>query len=435
MSRPRHAYVDPGAQPVPPVAAAEGPGKLGTAAEGPGKLGTAAEGPGKLGTAAASEAGSSPRFPLPLAGIAIFAALRLLALGVAAYLLPRGKFQTLHYSLWHLIASWDSAAYLNIAAHGYSYIPGDLRHDVIFAWFPGYPAAIDTLSWIPGVGTDRAALTVTIAAGLAAAWGLTRLGLALTGDSRISLLMVALWAVAPGSLAWIMLYSEALFCALAVWSLVALVERRWLTAAGLAILAGTMRSTALALIAAVAVAALIPLIRAVRAREPFGVWWRPAVALLAAPLGLLGYWAYSAWATHHLGGFGWVEDNAHNGFDWGKGIVVAAKTAIISGPTAPVALTLLVIAAAVVLTACSLTERIPVYLHVYTLVVVVLALAPGPFYLGSKPRFLLPAMLLGLPLARLLARARVWVLIPLLAVLAAASTWFGMYLMTVGWAP
>jgi hypothetical protein len=405
MSRPGHAYSDPVAQPAPPA------------------------------SAAADEGGISPRFPLALAGVAIFASIRLLALGVSAFLLPRGKFHTLHYSLWHLIASWDSGRFLSIAAHGYSYVPGNLRLDVIFAWFPGYPAAIDTLSWIPGVGADRAALTVTIAAGLAAAWGLTRLGLAVTGDQRISLLMVALWAVAPGSLVWTMLYSEALFCALAVWSLVALVERRWLTAAGLTILAGTVRSTALALVAAVAVAALPPVIRAVRAREPIGAWWRPAAAVVTAPLGLVGYWAYSAWATHHLGGFVWVENNAHNSFDWGKGIILAAKQAIIYGPNASVALTLLVIAAAVILTAWSLAERIPVYLHAYTLVVVVLALAPGPYYLGSKPRFLLPAMLLGLPLARLLARARIWVLIPLIAVLAAASTWFGIYLMTTGWAP
>ena len=403
MSRPRPAYVDPAAQPAPPV------------------------------PAAADQ--SSPRVPLWLAAIGVFAVIRLLALGVSAFLLPRGKFQTLHYSLWHLIASWDGARYLTIAAQGYSYLPGNLRHDVVFAWFPGYPAAIDTLSWIPGVGADRAALTVTLAAGLAAAWGLARLGLALTGDQRISLLMVALWAVAPGSLVWTMLYSEALFCALAVWSLVALVERHWLTAAGLTILAGTVRSTAIALVAAVAVAALPTVIRAVRAGEPAGAWWRPAVAVLAAPLGLLGYWGYSAWATHHVAGFGWVEKNAHNSFDFGKGIVVAAENAVISGPTAPIALTLLVIAAAVTLTACSLTERIPVYLHAYTLVVVVLALAPGPYYLGSKPRFLLPAILLGLPLARLMARARIWVLIPLFAVLAAASTWFGMYLMSTGWAP
>ena len=405
MSRPGHAYSDPVAQPALPV------------------------------PAAADEGGTSPRIGLALAGVAIFASIRLLALGVSAFLLPRGKFHTLHYSLWHLIASWDSGRYLHIAAHGYSYVPGNLRLDVIFAWFPGYPAAIDTLSWIPGVGADGAALTVTIAAGLAAAWGLTRLGLALTGDQRISLLMVALWAVAPGSLVWTMLYSEALFCALAVWSLVALVERRWLTAAGLTILAGTVRSTAIALVAAVAIAGLPPVIRAVRAREPIGSWWRPAVAVVTAPLGLVGYWAYSAWATHHLAGFAWVEENAHNSFDWGKGIILAAKQAIIYGPNASVALTLLVIAAAVILTGCSLAERIPVCLHAYTLVVIVLALAPGPYYLGSKPRFLLPAMLLGLPLARPLARAPIWVLIPVIAILAAASTWFGIYLMTTGWAP
>jgi hypothetical protein len=28
-----------------------------------------------------------------------------------------------------------------------------------------------------------------------------------------------------------------------------------------------------------------------------------------------------------------------------------------------------------------------------------------------------------------------WVLIPLIAMLAAASTWFSLYLMSVGWAP
>jgi hypothetical protein len=136
-------------------------------------------------------------------------------------------------------------------------------------------------------------------------------------------------------------YAEALFCALAIWALIALLERRWLTAAGLTILAGTVHSNAVALVATVAVAALPALIRAAQARQ---------------------------------------------------------HTA-------------------------------------YTLVIVVLALGTGPYYLGSKPRFLLPAMLLGLPLARLLAPARTWVLIPLIAILGAASTWFSLYLMSIGWAP
>ena len=345
------------------------------------------------------------------------------------------RFATLHFSLWHLITSWDSVRYLLIAAHGYSYVPGNLRHDVIFAWFPGYPAAIDALAWIPRLGTARAGLVVTVAAGLAAAWGLTRLGLTLTGDRRVSLLLAALWATAPASIVWLMLYSEALFCALAVWALVALVERRWLTAAALTIGAGAVRSSAMALVAAVAVAALAALIQAARARQELAAWWRPAAALLLAPLGLLGYWGYTAWMTHRLAGWFWVEKNAQNSFDWGWAVIAALKQAAIDGPTAPNALTLLVIAAALALTAWSVTDRIPACLHVYTVVIVVLALAPGPDYLGSKPRFLLPAMLLGLPLARLLAGARAWVLVPLIALLAAVSTWFGMYLMTIGWAP
>ena len=66
MSRPRHAYVDPAAQPGPPVPSGVGRGQ------------------------------AVQRVPLPVAPIAIFTSIRLLALGVSAFLLPRGKFQTLH---------------------------------------------------------------------------------------------------------------------------------------------------------------------------------------------------------------------------------------------------------------------------------------------------------------------------------------------------
>jgi hypothetical protein len=91
----------------------------------------------------------SPGFPLPLFGALSFAGIRVLSLAIAAFLLPRGKFHELHYSLKHLIMSWDSNRYQIIAVHGYSYESGNLHHDSIFAWFPGYPAAIDTISWIP----------------------------------------------------------------------------------------------------------------------------------------------------------------------------------------------------------------------------------------------------------------------------------------------
>ena len=366
--------------------------------------------------------------PLPLYGALIFAGLRVLGLFVAWVLLPRGRFHLIHASVRGLLTSWDAGRYLFIAEHGY---PGNRN----IVWFPGFPGAIRIVHLIPDVHLAAAALIVTTVAGLAAAWGLTRLVMTLTGSRRISLLTTALWATAPASFVLLMAYSEALFCALAIWALIALTERRWLTAAGLTILAGTVRNSALALIAAVIVAAVPVVFRAIEERQRIAAWWRPAAALVLAPAGLLGFFVYADLSTHRLDGWFQLEEKVHNGFDFGRSMLLAVKQAIAWGPSGYVALTLLVIGAAVLLTGFSLFERMPLCLHAYTLVIVGLALASGPGYLGSKPRFLLPAMLLGLPLARWLARLPTLVLVPLIVAFGVASTWFFLFLMSVGWAP
>lgn len=57
-------------------------------------------------------------------------------------------------------------------------------------------------------------------------------------------------------------------------------------------------------------------------------------------------------------------------------------------------------------------------------------------WISSKPRFVLPAMLLALPVARLLAPLRTAALVPLVGVLAVAATWFGLYLTIIArWTP
>jgi hypothetical protein len=378
------------------------------------------------------EAGS--RAGLAARGVLIYAAVRVLSLAVAALLQHHGRFRA--WSLAHLIVSWDSGRYLYIAAHGYAYVPFFRHPESILGSYPGYPLAIDTIAWVPGIGLARAGFAVTIAAGLAAAWGLTRLGMALIGDRRLSLVMVAVWSVAPASIVLSMVYSEALFCALAIWSLVALVERRWLMAGVLTIGAGLVRSsTGVALVAAVTVAALPTVIAALRARQPAAMWWRPAAALLLSPLGVLGYWAYSAVRLRQFGGFIWLEKNGHDSFVWGQGVFLAVKDALFDGPSAVEVMTLLVLAAAVVLTICSLTERFPWCVHVYTLAIVVIALGVGPGWLGSKPRFLLPAVLLSVPVARLLAPLPAWLLGLVIGVLGAASVWFSLFMMTAGGPP
>jgi hypothetical protein len=378
-----------------------------------------------------------PRLSLSVTGMLIFAGIRLLGVAVAAFLLGHGKYRLLHWSLVRWMKSSDGGHYSAIAAHGYTYPAGQLAHASVFSWFPGYPAVIDSIAWLPGVTIVAAGLIVTAVAGLVAAWGLTALGMKLTGDPRISLLLVAIWAVAPSSMVLSMMYAEALFCALAFWALTALVSRRWLTAGLLTLAAGTVRSTALALILAVGVAALIAVIQAVRARQPFGLWWRPLAAAALAPLGLLGFLGYVALATHRLDGWFWVEKHImHMTFDWGTSTLRVARGALLGAPAVDDVLVVGALCVAVLLMLWSLTERIPVYLHVYTIVVVFLALTTSANWISSKPRFMLPAVLLALPLARLLAPVRTSVLVPLIGVLAAATTWFGLYLVVIArWTP
>jgi hypothetical protein len=339
-------------------------------------------------------------------------------------------------SLEQWIIGGDGAFYRAIAAHGYDHELIQLTNSSVFASFPGYPAAIDSLAWLPGISIASAGFAVTILAGLAAAWGLTTLGLKLTADSRISLIMVAIWAVAPGCIALSRVHSEALFCALAVWALVALIDRRWLTAGILVMLAGTVRSTALALVAAVVVAVVPALIQAARTRQPVGAWWRPVAALLLAPLGLLGYWGYVAWVTRRPEGWFWIEEHRfHTSFDWGVGTIRVIWRTFLDGTSVAGLLVVLAILGAVALTAWSLTERIPVYLHVYTVVVAVVAFTISANWLSEKPRYFLPAVLLALPVARLLAPLRASVLVPLIVVFTLASTWIGVYLLVIaGWA-
>ena len=393
--------------------------------------------PGPAGTGRRWSVPQPPRLSLPVTGMLTFAGIRVLGVAVTIFLLGHGKYQLRHWSLIRWMKSSDGGNYWAIAAHGYTYPAGQLAHASVFSWFPGYPAVIDSIAWLPGVTIVAAGLVVVAVAGLAAAWGLTALGMKLTGDPRISLLMVAIWAVAPSSTVLSMMYAEALFCALAIWALVALVSRRWLTAGLLTLAAGTVRSTALALVLTICAAALLAVVQAVRARQPFAQWWRAPAAVLLAPLGLLGYLGYVAVATHRLDGWFWVEKHTcHMVFDWGTSTFRVVKGTLLGTPSVAAVLVVGALCAAVLLTLWSLTERIPIYLHVYTIVVVFLALTTSANWISSKPRFMLPAVLLALPLARLLAPLRTSVLVPLIGVLAVATTWFGLYLTVIArWTP
>ena len=80
-------------------------------------------------------------------------------------------------------------------------------------------------------------------------------------------------------------------------------------------------------------------------------------------------------------------------------------------------------------------ERMPAYLKVYILVTVLLAVLTSSAFLGSKPRVLLPALLLGFPLAKVLAPVRDDVLVVMIAILAVASAWLTLSAAAMGIVP
>jgi hypothetical protein len=155
-----------------------------------------------------------------------------------------------------------------------------------------------------------------------------------------------------------MAYTEALFCALAAWALVFVLERRWVAAGVCCALAGLVRPTAPALVLAVGLAALVCLLRRRDGRRP------PAAALLA-PLGLLGYLLWVGGRTHPGAGLAdrlgaWSEPESRGwqtGFDRGAA-TAGFVTSTLTGSTLAMSLgTARVILASLVMLGVTIWRR------------------------------------------------------------------------------
>ncbi|NYI88929.1 hypothetical protein HNR02_002252 [Amycolatopsis endophytica] len=352
------------------------------------------------------------------------------ALGVAVLTV----FAALHdTSLLAGISAWDGQWYLRIAEHGYELGPTTdaLGHPNPFtprAFFPAYPFLVRLVS--AAVGTTAAAVLVSLAAGLCTAYGLARLGRLVRGGSRrAGYILVALFAATPMSVVLTMAYTEALFCALAVWTLVALLERRWELAGVCCAFAGLVRSSALALVVAVAVVAVIALAR----REGGG---RPLVALALAPAGLFGYLWWTGMRVRPDSGFEaqlatWSDlewQGWRTRFDGGASTARFVFDALTSADSAMSVLTVAVIAGALI--GMALLARRETALVVYAAGILVMALGSSAL-MHAKPRLLLPAFTLLVPVAIALAKRRTNTVLWVCAGVALASAWFGAFALTV----
>ncbi len=241
------------------------------------------------------------------------------------------------HKLRDLLMKWDADWLTSISDHGYLSVPGRVPAESV-AFFPGYPTLVRVVAaplHIFGVdeSTLIAALLVSVAACIALACGLTRLAIVLAQrwqSAPIGLptqlaLAVAVTVTALGApmgVIYAMPYSEALFTALAVWALVALIERRYLLAAGLVLFAGLTRLTAIALVATLCVAAIVELWRYWRGRRADHrppVPWQALAAPMIGASGLLAYLAWASYRTASLGGYFAVQDAGWgSGWDFGR---------------------------------------------------------------------------------------------------------------------
>ncbi|MEU6373479.1 mannosyltransferase family protein [Streptomyces sp. NPDC046909] len=365
-----------------------------------------------------------------MAALGLFAVARLTGTAVLA----ATAWATGHGPLRLLARSWDSRWYLRIAEHGYGYTahphPGISFSDLAF--FPLYPALVRTVTALTPLGSGAAGLLVSWTAASAAAVGIHALTARLHGRA-VATAAVVLWGLLPHSVVLSMAYTEPVLTACAAWALYAVLTGRWLWAGTLAALAGLARPNGFAVAAAVLVTAGHEVFLR-RGKVTHRLW----TGIALAPLGWL---SYVLWVGHRegdpLGGYFDVQRRWGSRFDFGRGALGFVRHLLLSSDRLLYPVALLIVAAAVVLYALLLADRAPLPLLVYSGVLLLITLGGSGFF-ESKPRFLLPAFPLLLPLARALvrtARARPWHAALVAGALAGLSCGYGAYLVVLADTP
>jgi hypothetical protein len=317
------------------------------------------------------------------------------------------------------LVRWDAQWYAGIAADGYGFtrLHPDGRRLSDLAFFPLYPAAERAVATLTGLRLVDAGLLVSAVASLVAAAGLYLVGARLSGP-RAGVLLVLLWAALPVGIVASMAYSEALFTALAAWALLAVLDRRWLTAAVLASAAGLTRPVGIAVAAAVVTAAVLAFGDRSQPRA------RLAVAALVAPAGWLAYLGWVALRTGDPWGYFRVAGRWGNGFDGGAAFGRWVWV-LLSGPRPWLGLfVVLGLGALIGLYLLAVRDRQPPALLVFAGLLLVLAVTTSGYF-GSKPRYLLPAFPLLLPVAVRLAGLRTGARVGVLILLTAGSAAYG----------
>ncbi len=335
-----------------------------------------------------------------------------------------------------LAGRWDAVWYASIGEHGYGRTVwvghGPVRSDLAF--FPLFPALARGVCELSPLDVMASGLVVSWLAALVAAWGIFAVGDLLYGR-RTGTVLAIVWGAAPAAVVQSMAYTESLFTALTAWAVYCVLTKRWIVAGTLTLAAGLTRPTAAAVVVAIWVGAAVEIVRDWRRdRRPQSLCGRPLVAALLAPLGLAGYLLWVGTRTGHLTGYVEVQRQWIKSMDAGQALLKQIER-LLTGPE-PLAGVAVIVAlvVALLLLGLSVRQRQPLPLLALTVVLLIFALT-GTGYFSSRPRLLLPAFGLLLPVAAGLAKARTPVVVAVLSLLATSSAAYGVYMVLVAHAP
>ena len=320
--------------------------------------------------------------------------------------------------LWGLLNKWDAKHYVGIARGGY--FGADIStdgpvHETTMAFFPGFPFLVRAVSGILGTGEAGTAIALNVLFSIALAAGVMALAAQMGMGKWAQVLSAVVVTSAPMSIVFSMPYTEALFGALAIWAVVALVGERWWAAAAYIFVAGLVRLTAVDLVAVFGLMVLL------RARKDWRAW--AAVAFSVVPL--VGYlW----WSSSHLkdvgGYFGIQKEHWNSGFDGGKATAIWLWETLTGATNGGYLLSAGVMIAAPVCLVLA-WRRLPLAAWLFSAVLMAnVLLSDGIMH--SRPRLLLPAVIVLLPWVKKGASASV-------AVFAWAlfGAWFSAYMLGV----
>lgn len=319
----------------------------------------------------------------------------------------------------------DIAWYVSIAEHGYrlAEVVGQTHITSNMAFFPLTPTLMKPLMLL-GVPALWAGLVVSSAASIVAAWALYRIGDHLYGQ-RVGCCLALSWGCfLPTSIALSLPLSEAVFTAGAAWTCYFLLTDRMIAAAGMTVLAGLSRPSAIALLAAVVWVAVSKLIK----RQEV---WRSIAAIAVAPVGLAGYFLYVTARTGSWNGYSAIQRTYDSQLDFGAYWIHKISAWFQNPPTNPVDLVAISTAVvALALLALLFVKRVPAPLVVYAVAALLLIVIQSG-HIDVLQRFIVPIFPLLIPVAIGLAKLRWWLLAPIVVAMTYLTANYGAFLLYV----